>query len=329
MPKWKKNKKTEKEGVIYLEDLVNKHGSIFREVPGDKDTGIDGFIEFVCNEEATGKILAVQIKSGDSYYEYKENKFVLYPDQDHIDYWEKYTLPVVLVFYSPSAKCGAWIGIDEHLKRLKYHNKPLLSKIEIKVEANNIDISDLKLYMDMKYDSLMLLHCMDRCYDLDNDVVFENFQILINHPDSRDNKSVIKIARELIESTNIEIAREALWYLGYCVGRQRWSWNPNTLKEKQVIGFSSELCIDIPNEVIYKLLCIVDEEAFSGSMGLGERLLDIIACCYDDALEILDKVVKDSSEPMQRRANALRLLYGDDEEWLEEDIEAQSFIVEY
>ncbi|ABX40652.1 DUF4365 domain-containing protein [Lachnoclostridium phytofermentans] len=147
MTKWKKNKKVEKEGVIYLENLVNNHGSIFREVPGDKDTGIDGFIEFVDSEEATGRLLAVQVKSGDSYYNSEKKKFILYPDQEHLDYWKSYTLPVIVVFYSPTEGCSAWIGIEEHIKNLKYHNKPLLSRIEVNNEGYNkvgIDLDDLK-----------------------------------------------------------------------------------------------------------------------------------------------------------------------------------------
>ncbi|ABX40653.1 hypothetical protein [Lachnoclostridium phytofermentans] len=174
--------------------------------------------------------------------------------------------------------------------------------------------------MDMKYDSTKLLKSLDRCFDKDSDIVYRNFQILINHPDSRDNKGIIKVARELLEGNDKEIVKEALWYLGSCVGSQRWSWNPNNIEEKNLIEFSRNICSDISSGVIYKLLCHVDDEYFSGLMGLGERLLDIISCCYDNAYSVLDNTVLNVSEPMNRRTNALFYLYGGDEELMEDDI---------
>lgn len=332
MPKWKKNKKTEKKGVIYLKELVNEHGSIFREVPGDTDTGIDGFIEFVESEEVSGKLLAVQVKSGDSYFNNQDRQFEFYPDKDHLDYWDNYMLPVVMVFYSPTHKCSAWVGINEHIKYLKYRDKPLLSKIEVPVDSylkKGTNIDDLKAYMDMKYDSRIIVKCLDKCLGNNHKSIIKHFNILISHPDSKDSKIVIKIARELLALDDIDILKEVLWYLGYCVGRQRWSWNPNNTEEREVIEFSSDICSDISSEELYKLLCIVDNEYFNGPMGLGERLLDIISCCLDNAMDMLEKTAVDSSQPMCRRVNALYLIYGCDEEMLEEDIENMSYDVKY
>jgi len=50
-----------------LEDVVNRHGSVFRPVHQEDDFGIDGFIELVAAEEVTGRLVGVQVKTGDSY----------------------------------------------------------------------------------------------------------------------------------------------------------------------------------------------------------------------------------------------------------------------
>ncbi len=331
MPKWKANKKIEKQGVTHIRKLVEDHGSIFREVPGDTDTGIDGFIEFVNNEIVSGQLLGIQVKSGDSFYNPEKMKFVLYPDIDHIIYWENYTIPVILVFYSPTYECSAWVSIDEHLNRLRYDNKPLLEKIEAYVKTNKkeIDINDLHRFAHMKSDTKILLKCLDQCIIKNNSDILQYFEILINHPDSRNSKIVVKIARELITCEAPAVKREALWYLGHCVGRTRWSWNPNNKEERDFIEFSINACSDISSSELYPLLCLVDNDNFSGPMGLGERLYDIICCCFDNVENILVNTALDKKEPLQRRINALYLLYDCDDNQIENDFINKTYCKEY
>ena len=57
----------ERIGVSSVEKIINQMGMIFREQPVD-DYGIDAQIEIVENKCATGKLIAVQIKSGNSYF---------------------------------------------------------------------------------------------------------------------------------------------------------------------------------------------------------------------------------------------------------------------
>lgn len=71
----------------------------YRDVPGESDTGIDGFIEFVDTEDVTGQMIAVQVKTGSSYYNKSKEQFELKIEKDMLDYWKNYMLPVVLFFY--------------------------------------------------------------------------------------------------------------------------------------------------------------------------------------------------------------------------------------
>jgi hypothetical protein len=93
---------SEREGVLKIALELNRYGLVFRETPNG-DVGIDGQIEYVNKEnQALGKIVAVQIKSGDSYLTDKDDYWAFYPKEKHRIYWESYPIPVILLVYSPS-----------------------------------------------------------------------------------------------------------------------------------------------------------------------------------------------------------------------------------
>lgn len=80
--------------------LTEMGGVIFRETP-NSDTGIEGYIEEVNDyQEATGRLLAIQIKSGASYLHEHDECFVFYADEPHITYWKLYSIPVISCVYN-------------------------------------------------------------------------------------------------------------------------------------------------------------------------------------------------------------------------------------
>jgi|ERR1043165_1869684 hypothetical protein len=92
---------TERAGVLRVASEVNSLGFVFRETP-NKDVGIDAQIEYANSEgKAIGKLVAAQIKSGDSYVHDKGNYWVVYPQEKHKNYWESFPIPVILFVYSP------------------------------------------------------------------------------------------------------------------------------------------------------------------------------------------------------------------------------------
>lgn len=92
----------EREGVLKLALELNKYGFVFRETPNG-DIGIDGQIEYISADgKALGKIVAAQIKSGDSYLHNKGDHFAFYPQEKHKNYWSIFPLPVILFVYYPT-----------------------------------------------------------------------------------------------------------------------------------------------------------------------------------------------------------------------------------
>jgi hypothetical protein len=83
-------------------------GWLFREHP-TRDYGIDDHIEVVDGTHVSGRLLALQIKSGPSYFSRPTpGGWWYYPDNDHVDYWLKHSLPVVVVLYEPESKACYW-----------------------------------------------------------------------------------------------------------------------------------------------------------------------------------------------------------------------------
>lgn len=71
----------------------------FREQPVE-DFGVDAQIEFAPEKHATGRIVAVQIKSGDSYLKPNASGgWYFYPETKHVNYWNEHSLPVAVVFW--------------------------------------------------------------------------------------------------------------------------------------------------------------------------------------------------------------------------------------
>ncbi|QIM54741.1 DUF4365 domain-containing protein [Hydrogenophaga crocea] len=96
--------KTERLGVSALDHFFSQHGWLFREQT-THDYGIDAHIEVVNKERPTGKLVALQIKSGTSFFTEETNdSFVFRIDDKHVAYWVDHSMPVVLVIYNPETK---------------------------------------------------------------------------------------------------------------------------------------------------------------------------------------------------------------------------------
>jgi len=92
----------EREGVLKLALELNTYGFVFRETPNG-DIGIDGQIEYISETgKSLGKIVAAQVKSGNSYLHDKGDHYAFYPQEKHKNYWEIFPLPVILFVYYPT-----------------------------------------------------------------------------------------------------------------------------------------------------------------------------------------------------------------------------------
>jgi len=104
---------TDRVGVNAVERIVVKDlGWIFREQP-IVDMGIDAHVEKVEKGNPSGKLLALQIKTGASHFIDKGDHLVFYGKLRHLNYWTGHSLPVLLIAHLPESDETFWALVSE------------------------------------------------------------------------------------------------------------------------------------------------------------------------------------------------------------------------
>lgn len=105
------NSKTDRIGVQIVGEQFELSGYIFRE-QSISDYGIDAQVELVDGDNVTGKLIALQIKSGDSWFkEESEEAYVFRGDKKHLEYWLDHSLPVLIVLCDTKSRQCFWQSI--------------------------------------------------------------------------------------------------------------------------------------------------------------------------------------------------------------------------
>lgn len=100
---------TEKKGVFHCGEIAASNGWMFRPQPDD-DVGIDAHMEWTDYDGTSRQLLALQIKSGNSYFnEYKDDCFIFRGiNERQYNYWTRNTLPCIIVMYNPDSNLCIW-----------------------------------------------------------------------------------------------------------------------------------------------------------------------------------------------------------------------------
>ena len=105
---------TERLGVNAVEEAFLKMSWVFREQP-ISDFGIDAHAEPTDDNGPTGQLIALQIKSGASYFRKRGNAFVFYGDACHLTYWKNHVLLVYIILHDPEKDLTLWQKVSDHL----------------------------------------------------------------------------------------------------------------------------------------------------------------------------------------------------------------------
>lgn len=101
--------------AVALVDLaITNMGWIFREQP-TSDYGIDAQVELVdASRNVTGRLLALQIKGGPHYFREPTNGgFVYRPDKEHLEYWVRHQLEVLIVIVDLEKEKCYWQHVSK------------------------------------------------------------------------------------------------------------------------------------------------------------------------------------------------------------------------
>lgn len=133
---------TERIGVNAVEGIFLKDFEwIFREQP-ISDTGIDAHVEIVLNGAASGKLIALQIKTGESHFNINDTSLTYYGNLKHLDYWLNHSLTVLLIAHLPNQNKTYWQIVN-------------LSTIEHTSKAWKIEIPKSQELSKMYYDTFL------------------------------------------------------------------------------------------------------------------------------------------------------------------------------
>lgn len=103
---------TERLGVAALDFYFSQNGWLFREQL-THDYGIDAHVEILEGSYPTGKLIAIQIKSGTSFFSEETADYYIYRTEDkHVNYWLNHSMPVILAIYHPDLKQIFWQHIS-------------------------------------------------------------------------------------------------------------------------------------------------------------------------------------------------------------------------
>ena len=327
--KWPRTKITENQGLLYIEQIVNETGNIFRKIHLEEDVGLDGIIEFVKDGEATGRLLAIQVKSGDSFVANGKDSFIVYVDEAHISYWQSHDLPIVLVCYSPSKKLAAWNDIrlyvqyQQQREKVFSQEKVTIKSIEVpfKNELNTKTLSEELYQITSEYaEERFLFDKANMVLSSKADERRKGMLYISLHRDKLATRLTAFLSRQLILDENIDIVRLAVSTLGYCIAHRKWSFYP----DEDLMYYARSLCRDFNKEHIYRLMESVDDGDF-GPKSLGEACLDCMGSMWaPDGRNALRQIVMDTGISTHTRANALVTFYGCDWNALLADSQALS-----
>jgi hypothetical protein len=125
LPEFGGNYQQERKGVSRFASAIADLGLIWRET-SNSDVGIDGQVEFVDTDgRATGIIVAVQIKSGESFIKGTDEAIVYYPSSKHANYWREFPVPVLLVIHDPATRTICWTDARQQLRSAPTGDVPI------------------------------------------------------------------------------------------------------------------------------------------------------------------------------------------------------------
>ncbi|TND52449.1 hypothetical protein CF123_16500 [Aeromonas veronii] len=123
-------------GVHYAGYVFSTEGIIFRET-SSTDVGIDGQLELVSDDgTATGMLIGVQVKSGDSFVDNTSGIFSFKASKAHFEYWQRLRIPAIGVVYSPTLRKTSWFDLTKHANIILGNDKPPIIRQEL--NKNNL-----------------------------------------------------------------------------------------------------------------------------------------------------------------------------------------------
>lgn len=104
-------------GVNYVEKVVNLNDDILTRIPQENDRGLDLVIEYK-DDKSEFYTFSAQVKSGESYFNKKNDGISIASDYQHFKYWMNHNLYVILFVYNPVTELCYWVDLTKYIMEL-------------------------------------------------------------------------------------------------------------------------------------------------------------------------------------------------------------------
>jgi hypothetical protein len=304
MPIYKRSAVTAKEGINFIRSAVEASGCLFIKIEQENDLGIDALIEFIENEHPLNKQLAIQIKSGASYYT-AESGECAFPIGSHREYWNQHPLPVCGLVYVPSLQRAHWVNIKRYLKA-----NPNATSVRFEAtEANRFDaVTFTALFMRAVLGQTPVLE-IDEAFRLArSDKTDETYLgLLVLFRRFPNNLAVWdELVRTFIDRPASQIPPVLLYWLAHI------PWHSDIFSFGESISpttrkYAQNLLSELTVEHVTKLLSFIDPEEQIGRGTLGQSIEAIISY-LPKAATMLRKIVGSVEVDMRLREYAALIL---------------------
>lgn len=140
------NLKTERIAVHNCASIFSDFGWVFRE-QAIGDFGIDAIVETTFNNKPSGKLIALQIKGGNSNFHETDSSLTFYFSENHYLYWSNHSLPVFIILHDSNNEIFWQVFSTDKAQKTKTRWKISIPKTNLLKESKKtIDtISSKKL----------------------------------------------------------------------------------------------------------------------------------------------------------------------------------------
>lgn len=282
---------TGKLGVNLLKSFIDENECYFHEILQENDVGIDAFIEFTKNGENDGRCIAVQIKTGNSFFNVDKSICTI-PIGDHYNYWKNHSLQVYGIVCDCENKKAFWISITDFIKE---NNKSIkngkIKTISFPVmEINTLDSKTFgTIFKPLIYGMLPRI-TFQESLALSNSTFLAEKEMAIDlllktYVDSK--ASWDRCLTMLYEEINPELFSKIVYYFSYV------SYNPDLWGDlaysKKTKQYAKTLIQKINKQLMIKMLSLTEDGIERGSIGqCVESLISIVPYKKDFLIEIIE-----------------------------------------
>lgn len=298
--KYLKSNITAKQGVNFVREIVENSGCLFHKIEQENDLGIDGIIEFIQDEIPAHKSVAVQIKSGPSYFQSNKDTCVI-PIKNHREYWSNYALPVCGIVYVPEFGKAFWTNIKSHLK----NDKNLTSIKFIADRSNQLDLINFnKLFLPNVLNQTPHLSLDEAIsfFDSENDNEFVLGSLILFRKYINEKVTWDKYIDYIKTKDTVDINGGLIYRLAHI------PWHPDIwyvgepiLEETKVYVLKKIKSFD--KTTVIKLLSLIEEEIGIKRGTIGQSI-EAILSKVNRIENILSEIIKDENIDLEIRHSA-------------------------